>query len=283
MRPRRITSWARESLARRACPRRFFFRHLAPDFDGTLRRLSHLKSTRELGGHFIHQAMAQLVRNVADGGHLADIPSLAEDTLAAFDSVIQDSRTVGAGTFLGTLQIAEGFNGCLDDDEIEYWRQAIPACIENGRRVMATLCISPRKGREIQAEQEFRVDRGSHERRLVVDVIVADRNLMVIDWKCHSVSNEDLAQVRDYQKYLCEIRGIPHSRAFGFVVDLLREEVMESHFRPVASRLNPRAEIQRERPSNVLDRYPARAHEEACRICPFASACDSSAWKGARS
>lgn len=285
MKPRRITSWARESLARRVCPRRFFLRYLAPDFDGKLRRLSCLKSTRELGGHLIHEAMARLVRNIANGGHLADIPSLDNEALNAFDSVIRDSRAAGAGSFLGKLQLAESFNGCLDNDEIEYWRQAIPLCVENGRRVMATLGIAPREGREIEAEQEFRIDRGSHERRLVVDVMIADRNLLVIDWKCHSIGNEDLTQVREYQKYLCEIRRTPHSRAFGFVVDLIREEVIEAHFRPVEQRLNTRkiAGIPRERSSNILDRYPARASDEACRICPFASVCESSVWKGAHS
>lgn len=284
MKPRRITSWARESLARRACPRRFFLRYLAPDLDGKLRRLSQLKSTRELGGYLTHEAMARLVRTVADGGHLADLPNLADETVDAFESVIHASRTAGAGRLLDRLQLAEGFNGGLDDDEISYWRQAIPICIENGRRVMATLGISPRSSRQIEVEQEFRVDRGSHERRLVVDVIVADRNLVVIDWKCHGIENEDLAQVRDYQRYLCEIRGIPQSRSFGFVVDLIREEILESHFRPVEQRLNSRAvtSLPQQRSNNILDRYPARANAEACRICAYASACESSAWKEAR-
>jgi len=60
MRPMKpLTSWTRQVSAQDKCPKRFFLRYI--ETSGIGRRFHRLKSVRELGGHVVHVALAEVV------------------------------------------------------------------------------------------------------------------------------------------------------------------------------------------------------------------------------
>lgn len=248
------------------------------DSSGIGRRFHRLKSVRELGGHVVHSTLAKVVRAVANGDRISDHPDAGKIALREFDRIATASAALPPWKLLHECQIAELHNGQTADDEISHWREIIPLCVKNGRRVMYMMDFRTDAGeRRMLAEQEFRFLKSEREHRGIIDVLLHDgKNRTVIDWKCHSISNTDVRQVHFYQDHLSRAEGVPYSRLYGFVVDLLREEIMPAHFRPL--------NVILERPVRLLsaprassDPYPARASLANCGRCPFAAICADSA------
>lgn len=277
-----LTSWTRQSSSRDKCPKRFFLRYLEPT--GIATRFHGLKSVRELGGHVVHVELARIVKALANGDRISDHQDGGLAALESFNHVVGKSAALPAWTLAKECQVAEFHNGQNPIEEIEYWREIIPVCIENGLRVMHTLGLRSDAGeRSMLAEEEIRFQRSGRAHRCVIDVLVRDkRDRTVIDWKCHSITNADVQQVRFYQDYIAKAEQIPYSRLYGFAVDLLREEIMPAHFRPHDPPPNNRHPSRLIVPERTANPYASRSSLENCSRCPFAAICADSAVKPTR-
>lgn len=267
------TSWTHQQTAAR-CGKRFYFTYL--DASGISAPWRSLKSVRELGGHFVHRALARMVKGIARGSGLPELDHVAREALDGFEEVVSVSQQAGPWQRCGGLQVGELHNGLAPAEEIDHWRTLIPRCIEKGRRVILYLGLRPDTSeRSTTAESEINFRKNGQEHRGVLDVLIRDRHsTLVIDWKCHAITNVDLAQVRHYQEYLCRERGIPFSHLHGLAVDLIREEIMEVPYRPLERILKPRRVHTSTRPRKTG--YIARPSRENCGRCPFAVICEDS-------
>src|SRR5271167_3158717 len=125
------TSWTAQETMRK-CPRRFYYRYKAEDPVDQLKALKKLTSVRELGGHVIHQVLADGVRHVAAGGRISDLAEAPVRALNSFGLIVEQSRRMVAGKLTGDLQLAETFNGIECAAEIADWEIKIPLAVENG-------------------------------------------------------------------------------------------------------------------------------------------------------
>lgn len=271
------TSWSQQEAARQKCPKRFYLNYLDPS--GVAAPYRRLKSVRQLGGHVVHDVLAKVVLDVANGGHISDRQHADLTALQEFDRIVERSQKSSAWTIGHPVQVAEFHNGQDPSSEIEHWRTLIPRCVENGMRAMYTLGLRSNAGDySLQAEQEIRFHKDGREHRCVIDVLVCDgKNRVIIDWKCHEPTNSDLQQVRFYQNYVSKAEQIPVSRMYGFVVDLVREDIMPVSYQLPVMRSKP---LFSRKPSifgKVKDPYPARPSQENCARCPFAAICGDSA------
>lgn len=288
------TSWSRQESARARCPKRYFLNYLAPA--GLVGGFRQLKSIRELGGALIHESLRDIVRAVADGASIFDDPNAAQRALTRFDELVDLAKALPPWSSSDHARIAEFHNGVVVDDEISHWRELIPRCVDNGRRVMTSLNLRPDAGHcSLEAEREISFLKRGREHRGIIDLLATEgRNVLVVEWKSHAITNTDLAQVRHYQEFLINAGETTHSRVHGIAVDLIREEIVRADYRPfddlVSGRLGSR------RPSIIgttveRDPYPARPSAENCGRCQFAAICADSAvrpdraidWKGGAS
>lgn len=271
------TSWSRQEAARQKCPKRFRLTYLDPS--GVAAPYRRLKSIRQLGGYFVHDALAKVVFDIANGGHISDHGNAGDTALREFDRIVELSQKTPAWTIGHPVQVAEIHNGLDPVSEIEHWRTLIPRCVENGIRAMCTLGLRSNAGDyALQAEQEVRFLKDGREHRCVIDVLVSEgKNRVILDWKCHEITNSDVQQVRFYQNYVSQAEQIPISRMHGFAVDLLREDIMPVSYQPLVMRPKPLFSRQPSIFGKVTDPYPARPSHENCGRCPFAVVCGDSA------
>ncbi|MFZ4774040.1 MAG: PD-(D/E)XK nuclease family protein [Terrimicrobiaceae bacterium] len=272
------TSWTKQEAARQKCAKRFFLTYL--DTTGVGAAYKSLKSTRELGGYAIHGVLADIIRAVAEGGRISDHPKAGAIALSRFEQVVQISLGVTPWERIYGLQVAEIHNGIDAREEIDHWREIIPRCIENGLRVMSSLGLrSNSSDYRLLAETEVRFEKTGRERRCVIDLLIEDgKNRMVVDWKCHGITNSDLSQVRLYQEYIAKSQAVPFSRLHGLAVDLIREETIEAHYRPLDRLLSHRPSPGKPTASreDARESYPAHPSCENCARCPFAAVCADS-------
>ncbi len=271
-----FTSWSRQEAGRGKCPKRFYLGYLEPS--GLTHQFRKLKSVRELGGHLVHESLAEVIRGIADGKRISDYPDAGERALEHFDRIVSESAALPPWTIVKNLQVAELHNGAASPDEIAHWREIIPLCVANGLRVMHSFSLRSDAGeRRMEAERKIRFQKASREHRCVIDVLIRDgKNLTIIDWKCHQITNTDIAQVRFYQDFLSTSENIPASRLHGFAVDLRREEIIEVPYRPhqLLGDSKPNSAPRLFDPAR--NPYPARPSEENCARCPFAAVCSES-------
>ncbi len=273
------TSFSRQEMGRKKCPKRFYFTYL--DATGIATPYRRIKSVREIGGIVVHQAIAKICNAVAEGSRVSDFTQAPEQALHRFDEIIAGARRPASAEF----QIAEFVNDVDVEEEIAHWQTLVPRCVENGCRVMMSLNVRANSANHtIQVEHEVSLHARGRQHRGIIDLLIRDReSILIIDWKCHSIENTDLRQVQMYQRYIHELERIPTSRLSGIVVDLIREELVESHYRPERHLLNPprptsiQKELARDR-----DPYPARPSEENCARCPFTAICCDSMIKPSR-
>jgi hypothetical protein len=268
------STWTHQQIAQ-SCPRRFYFRYLEPS--GLARGLQHLKSIREAGGFFIHQAISEVITSVAEGGRVSDFSEAPKLALRRFVELVESCRRSPAWELTKGMQLAELFHGIDGEEEISHWQTLVPRCTENALRVLHTLGLrSCSTHYRIRPETEFQFKKNGRRLRGVIDLIIEDRHhTTVVDWKCHAITETDIRQVRFYQNYLIQT-GIPCSRLHGLAVDLIREEIVPIPFRfsiRQTVRLSDSASSSgnAERPS-----YPSRPSLENCGRCPFASICKDS-------
>lgn len=276
------TSFSREQNAKLSCPRRFKFRYLDEDPDGRLAAFRKLMSVRELGGHVVHMALAGMVKRVAAGSRVSEEFFIIDEAVKSFKSIVANSLACEPGKLLGTLQLAETHNSVDATDDIKHWLDIIPVCVENGLRVALQFGLhSDSSDYRLEAEKRGRLWKNGREHRFVVDVLISQPHaVQVIDWKCHSIRDEDLHQVSTYQQYLIEKENVPNSKVYGFAVDLLRERVHEWHYRPIerlrTKRFSMRSTLGISAPAQRND-YAPHPSAAACSICPFAAICDYAA------
>jgi hypothetical protein len=201
--------------------------------------------------------------------------------------VVKQSIALRPGILLGGLQLAESYNDVDCRAEIDDWQEIIPVAVENGIRLMHYFNFwgNKKDDYDLQAEQRVQFRHRGRDHRFVIDALIGERSTgtSVIDWKTHSITDKDLAQVTLYQKYLLEFRHIPPTRIFGFAVDLLHERVTEHHYRQIEHTYAPNAigprrlSLLPRSNAPATDRYPALPSVAACSICPFATVCSSAA------
>lgn len=267
------TSFSRQEASRQKCPKRFFFTYI--DDSGAAVPYRRVKSIREVGGIVVHQEIAKICNGVGDGARVSDFANAHEHALRRFEKVITDARLSTEAEF----RIAEFENGLDLKDEIDHWRTIVPLCVANARRVMLSLDLRSNSAHStIIAEREISFKNHGRQHRGIIDLMIRTReSTLVVDWKCHAIENTDLRQVQHYQRYLHEAEGVPTSRLSGIAVDLIREELVESHYRPEQRLIN------RPRQRSILlelapdkDPYPARPSEENCGRCAYTAICRDS-------
>ena len=275
----------------RKCPRRFYFRYKHPDPSGQITALKKLTYVRELGGQVIHAVLADGVRHVAQGGRISDLDELPAKALGEFDRIVEQSRRMNPGELTGEQHLAEIFNGLECSAEIADWTDLIPAAVTNGIRLMHYFKLrANNEGYRLEAEQRNSFRHRGNERRFVIDVLIQEPlATSVVDWKVHSISDLDLKQVALYQEFLIASRHVPPTRLYGFAVDLLREQVVEHHYRKINHTFAlPHTgyrpvgwsdRTEKATPVDPADSYPARPSMEACTICAFSTVCPKSALK----
>ncbi len=152
-----------------------------------------------------------------------------------FGLIVEQSQQTAPGILHGGLQVAEIFNGYSCSAEIGDWKDKIPVAVENGLRLAHYLNF--RKNQDdyrLDAEQRGSFVHRRKAHRFVIDVLVCDGiNTSVFDWKTHNITRTDRQQVGLYQNYLLKSRNIPPTRLYGFVVDLLHEQIVEHHYRAI--------------------------------------------------
>jgi len=276
------TSWTRQQASDSYCPKRFYFRYLSKNNE-IAASLLRLMSARELGGHLIHQALAGIVTRVASGAHISDESGVIADTLQRFEEIVEASCAAGSGKLTGDLQLVEPYNGAIVEEDISHWKEVIPVCVENGIRTLIHFGVrSNTENYRVEAERRIRFQHQGREHTCVIDLLISEpKRTVVLDYKCHAIQNRDLQQVLLYQSYLAKACGVPASRLYGFCVDLLREEILEKHYRPYdqiskAGYSAPSDPIARKGINQSRDPYAPRPSLENCQACPFTSICSES-------
>lgn len=277
----KTSSWTQQQTARLKCPKRYFFRYLDPERAGE--PYQQLYSVRELGGVLIHETLAGVVRRVADGGRVSDEDDVAEEAKRQFLEIVARSLATPPGELTGERQLAETFNGIIPEDDIRHWKDYIPECIANGLRLMITLGFrSNSRNYMLEAERRYSFTRNGKTYRGVIDVYIEDdRNLIIIDWKTHEITNTDLRQLDHYIRHIERREGIPASRITGIAVDLAREKPIPRRLKPSGVFIGARDQYGKsgssQDPPEKADPHPSKPSAAACGICPFAAICKDSA------
>lgn len=264
------------------CPRRYYYRYhhvpvSAAEAEEHAQR-SQLYGIRELGGHLVHRALAEMTNAIAAGVSPWDYAAASAKCVKEFRLIAAKSLALEPGQWESGLQLAETFNGLKAqqiEDDLRYWIDCIPTLIENGYRVALTMGIRQSSSTySVQAEKRvaWKSSMGTH--RFVLDVVTSSRYQTVcIDWKSHMIDNTDVSQVRLYLRYLDKHEGVPASRLFGFAVDLLREEIVEVKYDTLPSIYSVRSLVLATGPAGRPPAFPAKAHPEICVRCPYATQC----------
>jgi len=277
------------------CPRRYFYRYLYQP-NGADEAIAHLArgklwGIRELGGHLIHGALAEMVRDMAKRTyHLSDNPSrwnpdrAAQVCLSKFDSIIRSSLKTGPGSFTDGKQLAETYNGLTYEDiapEISYWRGVIPRALANGEKAANEIRI-PAANSVVKVEAEKVIVWQSPEkrRRYVFDVLISSQyRSTIIDWKCHSIDNQDIDQIWHYLRYLHRIERRDCS-LFGRAVDLLTGEIVDVIYNPhppsdeASSAVHVARLVHGDKKTVSFEPSPSPA---LCSRCPYSDLCEASA------
>jgi hypothetical protein len=272
------------------CPKRFSYRYIessmAKELDGHDRR-HQLYGLRELAGHFIHRTLAEMVRAIAEGDHSWDYKTSGRKCVDDLMLVVAKSFATAPGEWVQDCQwqLAETFNGAAPQglkDDICHWRDSIPTMIENAYGAAHALqLVHETSTHRLEAEKHVSWNRQGHPNHLIMDVVSrtsnarSDDHIVVVDWKSHSIQDEDIHQLRWYLRYFHEVEGIPDWKLHGFVVPLTRGKPEEVNFDPYKHLVVPARPrgftIPRTAPQG--DRYPAKPHPELCVSCPYASMC----------
>jgi len=277
----KTSSWTQQQTAKLKCPKRYFFRYLDPAEAG--KPFKQLYSVRELGGLLIHEALAGVVRRVADGGRVSDEEGVVEETRRQFLEIVARSLATPPGELTGERQLAETFNGVIPEDDIRHWRDYIPECIRNGIRLMITLRFrSDSEKYTLEAERRYSLSRNGKSYRGVMDVYIQDdRDRIIIDWKTHEITSTDLQQLSHYIRHVERTEGIPASRITGIAVDLAREKTVPLRLKPEGVFIGARDKYGKsdppKEPPEDTDRHPSKPSIAACGICPFTAICKDSA------
>jgi|GEM_PF-3053123 len=277
----KTSSWTRQQTAKLKCPQRYFLRYLDPEKTGEPYR--QLYSVRELGGLLIHEALAGVVRRVADGGRVSDEDGVAEEARRHFLEIVAHSLATPPGELMEGRQLAETFNGIVPEDDIRHWLDYIPECIHNGIRLMITLDIRTDSGAySVEAEKAFSHTWRGKLHRGVMDVYIKDgRNRIIVDWKTHEITSTDFRQLDHYIRYLEREEGVPTSRITGYAVDLAREKIIPRQLKPEGVFIGARDKYgqgdPKEGPPEKTNPFPSKPSIAACGICPFTAVCKSSA------
>lgn len=83
-------------------------------------RRRQLYSVRELRGLLIHEALASVVRRVADGGRVSDEGGVAEEARRQLLEIVPRSLATSPGELQEGRQLAETFNGVIPEDDIRH-------------------------------------------------------------------------------------------------------------------------------------------------------------------
>jgi hypothetical protein len=277
----KTSSWTQQQTARLKCPKRYFYRYLDPAKAGEPYR--QLYSVRELGGLLIHEALAGVVRRVADGGRVSDEKGVAEEARSRFLEIVAHSLATLPRELSGGRQLAETFNGVTPDDDIRHWKDYIPECINNGLRLMITLGFRSNSGNYmLEVERRYSFNRSGRTYRGVMDVYIQDdRDRIIIDWKTHEITSTDLQQLDHYIRHIERKEGIPASRITGIAVDLAREKPIPRRLKPEGLLIGARDKYGKSEPSQNPpendDPHLSKPSIAACEICPFTAICKDSA------
>lgn len=277
----KISSWTRQQTAKLKCPQRYFLRYL--DSTGRGEPYRNLYSVRELGGMLIHEALAGIVRRVADGGRVSDEDGVAEEVRRQFLEIVARSLATPPGELMEGRQLAETFNGIVPEDDIRHWRDYIPECVQNGIRVMISMGVRTNAGEySVEAERRFAHTHRGKLHRGVMDVYIKDgRDRMIIDWKTHEITSTDLQQLDHYIRYVERVEGVPVSRIVGIAVNLAKEQTFDRRLRPEGVFIGSRDKYGKVdssgEPPEKVDPFPSKPGMAACGICPFTAICEDSA------
>jgi hypothetical protein len=269
----------------RRCKKRYYYRYLhqatSDSEQANLKARGSLHGIREWGGTIVHRHLAKHIWEVTNGMGHWDHAGIAQAALAEFKSIAAHSLATEPGIFLGGDQLAESFNGCVGSnlaESLKFWVDVIPSMVENGVRVAIQMDIGANNGTgDVTTEKRIAWEQGGKRFRGVIDVLSRrQRATSVIEWKCHSIDNADLAQVRHYLKYLHEKERIPASELYGFAVDLLREEVIKVTYDPFSLRGPSQRSRFQGGPQSVrpnAEVFIASPHPELCQACPYRDLC----------
>jgi hypothetical protein len=188
------------------------------------------------------------------------------------------------GLFLGDVQLAETFNGCSGTslaESLQFWIDSIPTMVENGVRVAIGMELTANSStRKTTTEQAISWSNDHGDFRGVLDVLYkCPSYVKIIDWKCHSIDDEDIRQVKSYLKAYHYKEHVPADRLYGFAVDLRRQEVIRVSFNPYQVQTRGTASLSRPMKNAVKasDEFAATSHAELCSACPYRSLCPDAA------
>ena len=275
------------------CPKRFSYRYIEPgvaeELDGHNQRHG-LYGVRELGGHFVHKTLAEMVRAIAAGDHSWNYKAAGVKCVEDFKLIVAKSLATEPGEWTpgSEEQLAETFNGVNAGDikdDVNHWIDSIPTMIENGYGAALELRLGHETSNyRLEAEKRVNWIRQGDPYHLIMDVVSrtvngrSDDHIVVVDWKGKGhamIDDEDFHQVRWYLRYFHEVEKIPAWKLHGFVVPLTRGKPEEVNFDPdrhIVGPARPRG-LTIPRIAKRGDRYPAKPHPELCVSCPYASMC----------
>jgi hypothetical protein len=281
------------------CPQRFYYRYLHRHSKASveekilIQRLACLYGFRELLGHLTHEALAKVVRQIADEGFsIADADIQLAEMLGQYRKVVEASRRFKCRVpNTGQIVIAEMVNGVDIEAEIADGSILLTHYFEKAIEIIHLLGLQ--QGDEIEAENDQSM--GTHQGRfhLKIDLLLhrCDQ-VWVIDWKTKSaITRQDRYQVQLYLEWARRTYQLPPSRLIGMIASLQTGELQKVLFDvfspcaltsppPIASAMNPialapcRSKEEADAPPGKSV-YSANPSPHQCRACPFASVCAS--------
>ncbi|HUB66864.1 MAG TPA: PD-(D/E)XK nuclease family protein [Candidatus Methylacidiphilales bacterium] len=270
------------------CPRRYFYRYIfqptSEEESSAHQARRQLYGIRELGGHLIHCALADMVRDWTSNGCQWTIASATQSCLETFEEAINASLKTGPGRIHEGLQLAETYNGLVYENiknDVAFWTRMIPRAIANGETAARTIGIPPVTAMvQVEAEKEVYWQSASRPRRIIFDVLIrTPYRMRVIDWKCHAIDNVDLDQLTHYLRYLHKFENPDELSLVGRAVDLFSGEYMEVTYKPhlpvvdllESSHVRHIPKGEKKPPS-----FDPAPDPELCPRCPYSDLCESS-------
>lgn len=290
------TSFTHRSTRHR-CPQRFYYRYLHRHSKASveekilIQRLACLYGFRELLGHLTHEALAKVVRQIADEGFSeADAAIIRAQMISDFHQSVALSREFQIGSTSGeALVIAEIINDVDIGDQIDDGPTLLTHYFQRGIEVMNLLGLQKGDVVETEVDRELLTHQGLY--HLKIDLLLHRKDqVWVIDWKTKAEAGpQDRNQIKLYLEWARRHYKLSPTQLVGMIASLQTgqlQKVLFDIFHPAAlttpptsdeerrtRKLSDTAEVPLAEPSIKQPSYPAKPSREVCRSCSFGSIC----------
>jgi len=279
------------------CPQRFYYRYLHRHSDASveekvlIQRLACLYGFRELLGHLTHEALAKVVRQIADEGFSeSDTAIIRAQMIRDFHQSVGLSRQFQIGSTSGEdLVIAEIINGVDITDQIDDGPTLLAHYFQRGIEVMNLLGLQKGDVVETEVDRELPTHQGLY--HLKIDLLLRRKDqVWVIDWKTKTEAGaQDRNQIKLYLEWARRHYKLSPTQLVGMIASLQTgqlQKVLFDIFHPVAlttpptsdekkwtPKLSTSGEISTAETSIKQPSYPPNPSREVCVSCPFGSIC----------